>query len=98
MLQISTNRESIQLIVDEPPEGAFNEWARSRIAFYQRVEPNAPPRDTAPPTMSRYRIRFPGAASDAVWLVALSNPEAPALAAISGLASQRVQRQLKSPA
>ena len=98
MVQISTNRERIQLILDEPPERAFNEWARSRIAFYQRVEPNAPPRDTTPPKMAKYRLRFSGAASDAVWLVVLSNPEAPALAAISGLAAQRVQRQLQSPA
>ena len=95
-VQISANRERIQLILDEPPDGAFNEWARSRIAFYQRVEPNAPPRDTSPPKMANYRIRFTGAASDAVWLVVLSNPEAPALAAISGLAAQHVQRQLQS--
>jgi hypothetical protein len=96
MVQISTNRERIQLILDEPPERAFNEWARSRIAFYQRVEPNAPPRDTAPPKMAKYRLRFSGSASDAVWLVVLSNPEAPGLAAISNLAAQHVQRQLQS--
>jgi hypothetical protein len=41
MVQISTNRERIQLILDEPPERAYNDWARSKIAFYQRVEPNA---------------------------------------------------------
>ena len=71
MVQISTNREHIQLVLDEPPESAYNEWARSRIAFYQRVEPNAPPRDTSPPKMAKYRIRFSGAASDAIWSVGL---------------------------
>ena len=87
MVQIGNGQNKIQLILVEPQEALYNQWANDRIEFYKRVEPNAPVRDVAPEFSEKaaHRLRLRKMASDAVWDVVLSNPEKAGLAAIQQL-------------
>jgi hypothetical protein len=40
-------RVNLQLILDEPPQQLYNDWVKSRLEYYKRVEPTAAPRDVA---------------------------------------------------
>ena len=50
MLDISDGNQKIQIITNEPDEALWNRWAKDRMELYKRLEPNAAPRDEAPPT------------------------------------------------
>ena len=75
MLVLATKSRSLQLVVDEPPQNLYNEWARDRIKFYERFEPNEAPRDAHPPKQAMDRLRLPGVASTVFWEAILGNHE-----------------------
>ena len=91
-------KSNLQLILDEPPQQLYNEWVKSRLEFYKRVEPTAPPRDVAlevDPDHTQ-RLKFScqngnGNISNAIWSVLLSNPDLEGLKKISELAARKVQ-------
>ena len=87
-------RVCLQLILDEPPQGLYNEWVKSRLEYYKRVEPTAPPRDVALDVDSdhTHRLKFScqegkGNISNMIWGVLLSNPEAAGLRKIEEVAA-----------
>ena len=87
-------RVCLQLILDEPPQGLYNEWVKSRLEYYKRVEPTAPPRDVALEVDSdhTHRLKFScqegkGNISNMIWGVLLSNPEAAGLRKIEEVAA-----------
>ena len=91
-------KTNLQLILDEPPQQLYNDWVKSRLEFYKRVEPTAPPRDVAlevDPDHTQ-RLKFScqngnGNVSNAIWSVLLSNPDLEGLKKISELAARKVQ-------
>jgi hypothetical protein len=97
MLQLSGVTGKIQLVVDEPPEIEYNQWANDRIEYYKCVEPNAPIRDVAPDVTlpAAHRVRLRGLASEAVWKVVLTNPEKAGLQAINRLGRMHEQRRIE---
>ena len=91
-------KSNLQLILDEPPQQLYNEWVKSRLEFYKRVEPVAPPRDVAldvdPDHTQRFKFSCQngnGNVSNAIWSVLLSNPDLEGLKKISELAARKVQ-------
>ena len=84
----------MQLILDEPPEKLYNEWVKSRLEFYKRIEPTAAPRDIAlqvDPDLTN-RLLFScqnnmGLVSAAIWQILLQNPELAALQKIGAVAA-----------
>ena len=84
----------LQLILDEPPERLYNEWVKSRLEFYKRIEPTAPPRDIAlqvDPDLTN-RLMFScqnnmGLVSSAIWQILLQNPELASLQKIGAVAA-----------
>ena len=90
-------RVSVHLILDEPPQQAYNNWIRDRMEYYKRIEPSAPLRDEAldldPNVLERLRFSVRndlGEVSNLLWTVLLSNPERDGLAKIHEAAARRV--------
>ena len=71
-------------------DGPFNKWAKERLELHKRLEPNAPPRDVAPPTdiPASYRVMVGPLVSDAIWQVALGNHGAAGLRHVLKTAAQ----------
>ena len=97
-LQITSGRTVLQLVLDEPPERLYNRWVKDRIEFYKRLEPTAPLRDVPLKVDPNpvHRLRFSvsngmGNISDAIWSVALANPEKAGLEGIRHLADKHLQ-------
>ena len=87
----------LQLILDEPPQPEWNDWAKDRIEFYQRLEPNDSTRDVAPDlpcVPASHRIRCTGSVSHQVWKVLYTNPDPHALLQLDMLAAKA--RELSS--
>eukprot|EP00435_Cladocopium_sp_Y103_P016515 s134_g4.t1 len=75
----------------------YEAWTKSRLEYYKRVEPQAPPRDVALEVDADHtqRMMFSiqngfGNISNAIWSVLLSNPELEGLKKINGIAAARV--------
>ena len=92
MLDFFDGFTRIQLIVDEPEQGLWNRWARDRMELYRRLEPNAAPRDEAPPRdiPASHRIQLSPLVSQAIWELVLGNYEASALRHIQDVAKQSI--------
>ena len=91
-------RVNLQLILDEPPQQLYNDWVKSRLEYYKRVEPTAAPRDVALEVDKDHtqRLKFScqnglGNISNAIWSVLLSNPDLESFRKINELAATRVQ-------
>ena len=84
-VQVYCKTTVLQLILDEPPQKLWNEWARQRIEYYERLEPSAPKRDVYPSFPKEgeaNRVRFQNKDSDDVWQLLLNNNSAKLSAAI----------------
>ena len=81
MLDIFDGKCRLQVVRNEPEEALFNKWANERLELYKRLEPNAPPRDMAPPTdiPASHGVMVGPMVSDAIWQVVLGNHEAAGL-------------------
>ena len=88
MLDLFDGAHRVQIILNEPDEALWNKWARDRLELYKRLEPNAAPRDEAPPTdvFPSRRSQLKDLVSDAVWQVVLGNHEAEGLRHIKDIA------------
>ena len=97
LLQLSGSTGKLQLVVDEPPQAEYNQWANERIEYYKRVEPNAPVRDIAPDITlpAAHRVRLRDISSEAVWKIVLTNPEKAGLQAINRLGRIHEQRRIE---
>ena len=66
----------LQLILDNPPQATYNKWAKERVEFYERFEPNAPRRGEypiMPDEGSVNRLAFTGNDSKIIWELLLTN-------------------------
>jgi hypothetical protein len=79
---LTDGQHALQLILDEPPEDAYNQFIKNRIQFYMRFEPNAPTLDAPPifpPSTKHRRLQLVREASNAVWTALLTDPDITAL-------------------
>ena len=79
---------TIQVICKEPPQTEWNAWAKSRIEFYKRFEPNEPLRDEPAltcPRLANQRVRLEGLSSDLLWTAILGNPDTQLMANLEKL-------------
>ena len=81
-VMLTDGQHALQLILDEPPEEAYNQFIKNRIQFYMRFEPNAPALDAPPifpPSTKHRRLQLVREASNAVWTALLTDPDITAL-------------------
>jgi len=92
MLDFFDGTHRLQVILDEPDVHLFNRWAKDRFELYKRLEPNAAPRDEAPPTNvpAKHRIQVGPLLSSTIWSIVLGNHEAPGFRHVAKLAQQGV--------
>ena len=88
----------LQLILDNPPSELEQKWKKARIEFYKRIEPNAVVRDQypiVPPESANHRIRFTGAASDAIYKIVYGQLHTEAFSVLDELANKAAAFRFK---